>query len=260
MVASTGDVGVTVPPTAAQGLVWTVVGVDADDVLNARSGPSSDASIVGAYGPWETNIVVTGDRTDSGAGTWFEVDLGDGLAWVNARFLVGQPATLSPADEVAMVSAGEDLMLLAGGGEPPPLSVRGLWFGGIGVYADGPSPWQRIPGDALADPAGWREVRTFPFEPGFTCGADCDKSAIDFLHLDTLDDTTVVQIDSLDVDRINGFTDGALALAPPTLHLAVLDKPAADDTVLDWQRIHVVFDWSEGIPAIALVHTWGWTP
>jgi hypothetical protein len=267
----TGDqsagTGALVP---ADTLSWTVLAVEPTDTLNVRADPDPDAEIVGALDPWVTDLHV-GDLVDQNAsGMWRSIELDDGTqGWVNARFLVAQPDVIS-ADEQAELASSTLCFARWARGEAVDddcdrsLADRGLWVAGIGIFADAPSAWNWIPATTLGDQAGWAEVRTFELGPNFgdfDCGADCDKSLVEFLDLGRIDGSTTPRFDDIAEENGRGFLDGALWLAPETLHRVVLDTPASEpDSVLDWQRLHVVHDWSTGEPRIIAINNHGWTP
>ncbi len=279
---SDGEVTPDRPETAAAGLVWTVVAVGFDDVLNVRAGPSPDQPVVAELSPWATSLPVrSGDggpesRTE-GAGTWIRVaDEGIGDGWVNERFVVAQPVDLSESDRAAMVDASQGLLavLTDDGGTAvedlgPSFGEHGVWVGGIGVYADLATPWQWIPTDEVDEPGEWLVDRNFelPSEADFSC-PECRRSLVEFVGLNNQDQPVEILIDDVADPVAGGFYDGALFHAPSTLHRVVLHQPntefVADDGStqpnLDWRRIHLVFDWSGGQPRIALINVHGWTP
>lgn len=87
------------PPTRVEphASVFDVNNVQADDTLNARSGPGVESDVVFEFGPNATGVVRTGnDATSTDGATWFEVfaptsgtefDVG----WVNSAFLIEAP-------------------------------------------------------------------------------------------------------------------------------------------------------------------------
>ena len=261
----------TTVTAAADGFVWTVIAVDFGDTLSVRAESNPEASIVAQLDPWATSFVVSSDVATKETGTWRQVQLDSGhIGWVNARFLVAQPATLTDEDRQTMIDHTESLVAWALQDSSEPnrwLSDRALWVGGIGVYADGPTPWTWIPAPDLQRSLDLRAIRHFGFGDDFECD-ECDKSLLDFLHLERLDETTETLVDDIGPANARGFVDGQLWLAPESLHRVVLDKPSStfvDDNgntqqFLDWQRIHFVFDWSTGGPQVALIHTHGQVP
>ena len=66
--------------------LFSVVGVAADDVLNIRAEPSSDAEIVGALAPDQTAIEGIGQQ-----GGWIRVNTDEGSGFASARFLEPSP-------------------------------------------------------------------------------------------------------------------------------------------------------------------------
>ena len=258
------------PEPSALGLVWSVIAVNHNDVLNVRDRPDPTAPVIAELPPWSTAFAATTDTVENEHGTWRRIVLTDRRqGWVNDRFLVAQPLALGESDEAEMIDAAEGLVAWALGSSDRPqtwLADRALWAGGIGVYADAPWPWTWIPAEDLTLPADWNRQRDFSdgleMLEDFDCGSDCLKSLNQFLRLDLLDDTTRSLVDDIPPEGTRGIADGALWQAPESLHRVVLDKPnsSADTDPFDWQRIHFVFDWSSGEPLIALIHTHGWTP
>ncbi|MEM7338839.1 MAG: SH3 domain-containing protein [Actinomycetota bacterium] len=246
-------------------LTWTVIGVAFDDTLNVRADPDASALIVGELDPWSTDFAVLGEEPVDGL--WARIELPDATrGWVNRRFIVGQPDTLTAEDEFDLTAqtrrfidwangdlAGDDV-----GAEL--LAERALWSGGIGIYADVGSEWNWIDRDELTDLSAWDEPRDFNIEDGFDCGADCVVSLRQFLTLDRNDDTTEINVNDIP-DGNQAFLEGLMWQAPPTLHRVVVDTPTTDpQDTFDWQRLHVVHDWSTGEPRIHLLHNHGWTP
>ncbi|MEM9607679.1 MAG: hypothetical protein AAGA99_09665 [Actinomycetota bacterium] len=87
---------------AQSGQVWSVVGVDREDVLNVRSGPGVDADIVATLAPTAAGVVTTGRAQALSSSIWYEVEV-DGVAgWVNIAFLA-LPGVVT--DETAAVEA-----------------------------------------------------------------------------------------------------------------------------------------------------------
>lgn len=67
---------------------YAVILVLDDDVLNIRSGPGVEYSVVGTLAPGETGIVRTGRSSSVGDDQWVEIRSSVGsLGWVNADFL-----------------------------------------------------------------------------------------------------------------------------------------------------------------------------
>lgn len=264
--------------TAADGLVWTAIAVELDDVLNIRAGPDTEEPIVATLTPWQTSVAISqaenGPRS-AGSGRWLHVsDQSSDGGWVNARFIVAQPKELTADDRRAITAASQELIrrLVEGPTDAPLddlLAESGLWVGGIGIYADAPTRWEWIPGSEIRDGAGWRVTRTFNVGDldEFDC-PDCQKSLLDFVGIERLDETTEFLINDLPESNRSGFVDGKLWQAPETFHRMVVFRPSstfvADDgstqPFLDWQRAHFVFDWSSGEPKIALINVHGWTP
>ena len=71
-------------------LLYRVVFVEPDDVLNVRSGPGVENSIVGALPPGSTGVRAAGNAVDVDGSRWLAVSSGDVAGWVNRRFLTEQ--------------------------------------------------------------------------------------------------------------------------------------------------------------------------
>lgn len=254
------------PEVSPDDLVWTAVAVEDDDVLNVRQDADPGAPILDELAPWSTAFSVTSEMEVNDTGTWRRIQVGDDTrGWVNARFLVAQPEVLTLEHERQMVAMAEEVVSWALDGEGAPdtwLADRALWVGGIGIYADAPTPWTWIPAARLQARSEWNQPRIFDLGfPGSECGSECIVSLVDFLKFRDLDETARYLVDDIPSQNARGFIDGKLRLAPEFLHRVVIDKPETPEgNLTDWQRIHLVFDWSSGEPRVALIHTHGWTP
>lgn len=250
---------------SALGLWWTVVGVEFDDTLNVREDPSAQSEIVDELDPWATNFIVTGPAEQTSNGVWREVKTESVVTgWVNARFLVGQPELLTTAEQASLVSQTENVISWSLGETSSrefEFADRALWVSGVGIWADGPIPWTWFAASDLETVAQWEEIRTFdPNWDGFDCGSDCDKSLVDFLRFGLVKEEAEAIVNDIPQGNNNGFLEGMMWQAPQALHRTVMVSPAESDLELDWQRIHFVFDWSQGAPQIAMIHTHSWTP
>ena len=76
-------------------LAYQVTGVDASDMLNIRSAPSTHADIIGSINPFATAIEVIALSTD---GKWGKIGVPEGNGWVAMRFL-----EKAPSDDVNQV-------------------------------------------------------------------------------------------------------------------------------------------------------------
>ncbi|MEL7156001.1 MAG: SH3 domain-containing protein [Actinomycetota bacterium] len=252
---------------ARSDLRWTVVAVERSDVLNVRAEPSPSAPIVDTLAPWTTDVDASDETAQVGEGQWRRITTADGeTGWVNSRFLVAQPHTLSADDELVMATLARELAewTVAGTGERPALfAPRALWIGGLTVYGDGHLGWNWFPGDTVDEQVEWDQVRTLTLTDGVTeipCGADCDRSLNESLQFDRVTDEAQYLVNDVTTGPGGGFYEGEL-FAAPELHRVVIDVPTTDpDVAIDWKRIHVVFDWSGGQPQVLLIHSWGWTP
>jgi hypothetical protein len=72
---------------AAPGLIYSVVGVAGNDVLNVREKPEVGSKKLYSYAPVVKNIRATGQHVEKGATPWVEVSFDGGTGWVNRLFL-----------------------------------------------------------------------------------------------------------------------------------------------------------------------------
>lgn len=251
-----------------QNYVWTVIAVEWNDVLNVRGDPDAGSPIEATLDPWSTEFVASLATEETGNGRWRQVVTSDGeQGWVNARFVVAQP--VSPSDEtldhlVPLTEQAIDWVMTGSGSSPDEwLTGTGLWVGGIGVYADGHNGWEWLPRSAVDEPEDWATERTFavPTLGPVECGSFCDKTLIDYLRVNWITESSEFLLDDIATPG-GGFYDGQLYNAPSELHRVVINEAGdpESDPVYSWLRLHVVFDWSDGEPRIALMQTWGWTP
>lgn len=70
-----------------EGAELGVVGVEADDVLNVRSGPGVEFDVVTELEPLARGIVATGHNRSREDGFWVEVEAEGGTGWANVSFL-----------------------------------------------------------------------------------------------------------------------------------------------------------------------------
>jgi N-acetylmuramoyl-L-alanine amidase len=70
----------------SEGSTYRIVNVAPRDVLNIRSGPNADLSIVGAIPDKGQGIRIVGDCS----GQWCEIDYRGARGWVNRQFLAGE--------------------------------------------------------------------------------------------------------------------------------------------------------------------------
>ncbi len=90
--------------------LYRVIGVAGGDVLNVRAQPDPSAGIVGTLEPEAGEVAVAGTRLEVNGSVWWQVAVGDGLGWVNARYL-------TPVDD-APPSGDETFPLQCTGTEP----------------------------------------------------------------------------------------------------------------------------------------------
>lgn len=124
-----------------EGATVAVVGVAADDTLNVRAAPGTEAEIRFGLAPLEDDVTATGhNRMLEESGLWAEVEAADGTGWVNARYLaqLGQVNDITseiaptPADRPTAETMLELGQLIAQGraSQEPPSEI---------VVVDGPS-------------------------------------------------------------------------------------------------------------------------
>ncbi|MEC9344147.1 MAG: SH3 domain-containing protein [Pseudomonadota bacterium] len=102
--------GAAVPALAQDSGIYRVSGVAADDRLNIRAEPRSDAPVVGSFAPGAGRIDVLEVRANAGA-PWGRVIAGEANGWVAMRFLA--PDTAEPIE-----GTGVPVALTCGGTEP----------------------------------------------------------------------------------------------------------------------------------------------
>jgi len=76
-------------PSITQNL-YRVINVASDDVLNVRSGPGADNSIVGELSPNSVGIQITGEEVQVGNSLWVPILYQGLIGWVNRHFLTEQ--------------------------------------------------------------------------------------------------------------------------------------------------------------------------
>lgn len=69
------------------GDVLAVVGVAHDDVLNVRSAPGTDQTVIEELDPLASDVVALGNARALPASIWFEVETDDGAGWASSSFL-----------------------------------------------------------------------------------------------------------------------------------------------------------------------------
>ncbi|RMH80073.1 MAG: hypothetical protein D6683_05510, partial [Actinomyces sp.] len=154
------------------------------------------------------------------------------------------------------------LVAWARGRGPAPRVAETVWIGGIGVYADAPTPLVPLPsGEFVADAVF--DADPFPDEPDTCDPAECRVSVRDFLGFAALGDrvdTALVHAGVLaDSGPLDIFTMGPveeLARFATQPSVTVELAPSAPGE-LDWARWHVWFDDDAHVLA---VWRWGWTP
>lgn len=90
------------------GAVFAVISVAADDQLNVRALPGADQAIVGRLDPLTTGLIFTGrDRLLTPArAVWYEIEHGEVIGWVNARFVAPLDGTRDVTSVVVEAAGG----------------------------------------------------------------------------------------------------------------------------------------------------------
>lgn len=94
-----------ITPEAQDRALYRVVNVQADDVLNVRSGPGVTYPLVGTIPTAATGIRTTGAGLQEGDMLWVPVRYGDIGGWVNRYFLAEESSSPSPGATVPPASS-----------------------------------------------------------------------------------------------------------------------------------------------------------
>ncbi len=254
------------------GAVDTVVmRVAADDVLNVRSGPDADSEVIDTLSPSATGITATGSVADG----WWQIITPSGVeGWADSAFLSVQVELDDDIEgELRTAAAGlaewldEDLPVSPPTTMPPPrvpeFSPLGVDIGGIGVFADAPTPFMRVDAaDIAPDAAATYDWNPFPGEEPGCAAVDCDLTVSDFLGFedgDRWDADYVVGSVSFD-EPSDRFFVGLPDRYVERFAAVLIDVPATSDGDLDWRTYTVVFDFRGELPEIIAIWRWGWTP
>lgn len=90
-----------------------VVGVEAGDTLNVRTGPGTDFDVVAELNPLSQEPTATGrNRTLDDGSLWVEVAVGDETGWVNGGY-VAQPGAVVDITADVPAASGETAVELA---------------------------------------------------------------------------------------------------------------------------------------------------
>lgn len=75
-------------PIPSEGAILGVIGVEADDTLNVRSGPNITFGVIEELAPTAGGFTGTGKGWQLPSGSvWWEIDTGTVVGWVNQRFM-----------------------------------------------------------------------------------------------------------------------------------------------------------------------------
>lgn len=235
-----------------------------DDVLNVRTGPGVANSIAFTLPPDATGLAHIGATNFVDGETWWEIVGPDGAyGWANARFLTVWRPVVPGSPLAAAMEQQARVFLEAFGGDAPadpsPLVPHpaGTQIGGIGVFADAPTPFTTI--DDLYDDTvhDWN-----PFPDDDPCDDLCLLTVGDFLGIrdrDAEDAQFTIGPDAESLDMLRYFTGHEQDYYDH--HMTVVAYvPPTDDIELDWRRYTFAFDLVDGTPTISAVWVWGWTP
>ncbi len=289
-VPRSGDADAAALPGA---LVWSLMAVPDGEALAVLAEPGADAHTVGQLTVPSRGLHVTNEVDWLDGEMWRKVKLDTGRqGWVPGRHLTAQPrdwdvdthgdllldetrrlwAMLSGTNRRAVDYPAADPLgqrddapapaseSAARAVTPPRLAATGVWFGGIGVMGDIPTPMVHLDAGPLRNTNGWLDRHDFSPDPVTAefCGGACLASPIRFLDLPEWDRPGVRLIID-DLDRATSKTHGHIS-PMQAMHSVTIDVPATNSAGLDWQRIHVFFDFAEGQPKIVGLYTWGWVP
>ena len=243
-----------------------VTRVAEDDVLNVRSGPGVTNAIAFTLPPDATGLAHTGATDVVDGETWWEIVGPDGAetGWANARFLTVWRAVEPGSDLAAAMEQQARNFLVAFGSDEATLDPTvpqphpaGTQIGGIGVFADAPTPFTTI--DDLFDDTvhDWN-----PFPDDDPCDDLCLLTVGDFLgsrDRDAEDAQFTIGPDADSLDMLRYFTGHEQDYYDH--HMTVVAYvPPTDEIELDWRRYTFAFDLVDGTPTISAVWVWGWTP
>ncbi|MDH4170362.1 MAG: META domain-containing protein [Acidimicrobiia bacterium] len=260
-------------------LTWFAVTPDGGNVPVERAIDSpTESSDVTAQAtsvpviPSGTSLLPSSTGSRPGAGIPSEFVIDSQAILVDSDFMV---AGARGVEAENLMQAGVTSMLgwLKGDDFEGPdvwLADRDIWIGGIGVYADAPTPMNLVPADGLRTIDDWNQPRGWNMGATIDCFSDCLRSVYEFLGFDGVTDDSLghdavaegVELRPDDIEpgivNFNWYNGGVEHLA--AVSSVTIDKPAAESGGGDWQRIHVLFDWSDGTPRIFGLYHWGWTP
>lgn len=236
-----------------------------DDVLNVRIGPGVENDVAFTLAPDATGLAHTGGTVDVDGETWWEIvttTTEHNIGWVNARYLTVW-REVAPGSALADEMIEQSRFLLSAFGDPsldpilPAAHPHGTQVGGIGVFADAPTPFTTVDlwGDEVID---WD-----PF-PGETepCGELCRRTVGEFLGVrarDVTDAAYTIGPDDDATSQLTYFTGRDEAYYDHHMTVVAYVPPTSDE-VLDWRRYTFAFDLVDGTPTISAVWVWGWTP
>lgn len=133
------DIPDSAPPVPSTELLYRVVNVQNDDVLNVRSEPSGDASLVGRIPPNGAGVQITGANVQVDGAVWVRIQYGEMKGWVNRQFLIEQSLLYRVVnvedDDVLNVRAGPGTSESKVGTIPP--NGTDIQITGSTVEADG---------------------------------------------------------------------------------------------------------------------------
>jgi uncharacterized membrane protein len=150
---------------------FMVQGVDNGDTLNIRARPDSRSTLVGTIPPDAHGVRATGRRQQIGPSQWWEVSYEGHRGWVNARFLVPDPAPAptaparpAPPPARPPSPAAASAPMPAAPAAPPPAAAA--------PAAPAPAAAAAQQEPALPPPPPTKEPRTAAVEPRPALSAD----------------------------------------------------------------------------------------
>ncbi|MEZ5244018.1 MAG: SH3 domain-containing protein [Acidimicrobiales bacterium] len=237
-----------------------------DDVLNVRTAPGVANAVAFTLPPDATGLAHTGGTDVVDGETWWEIVGPDGAktGWANARYLtVWRAVEPDSALAAAMEQLAHDFLTALGSDQAtldptvPRPHPAGTQIGGIGVFADAPTPFTTI--DDLYDDTvhDWN-----PFPDDDPCDDLCLLPVGEFLGVrarDAADAQFTIGPDAASLDMLQYFTGHEQDYYDH--HMTVVAYvPPTSEIELDWRRYTFAFDLVDGTPTISAVWVWGWTP
>ena len=257
-------------PTSTTGTIpgspsgpYGVIQVAAGDVLNIRSAPGADSSVVGTFTPTANTVMRTGPSANVGGDHWVQIqNPGGGTGWVNAAFLTEYVAPAAFCADTSVntlltsfanaikTSNGESMFALVSPAHG--MAVR-LWRNGTVVVFDQPHAqyifdstyehnWGAAPGSGL-DSVGAIHVVVLP------------------KWLDVLNAPTPGYTLSCNLPQTGGASyDTAWPAIYKNINFYSIYKPGPTGNELSWRTLLVGVEYVQGHAYIFSVTQLGWEP